>query len=97
MHDKKRDEELLEKLNAIETWECAEKILKDENIPLDRQTVRNLDEIIRKGVEETDSLIDQISDMFVIRNDTISVRIKFGKWMTISKNTFSKLAKIASK
>lgn len=87
--------ELESTLETITTWDSAEAILKSKNIPLDRDFIKNMNQILEMGVEQADELIDQVPYMFVIQNDNVRIRIKLGKWVTISQKTLTKLAELA--
>lgn len=84
--------ELESAVESIVSWDSAAKLLKSKNIPLDRDCIKNLNQILEEGVEQTDELIDRIPYMFVIQNDNIRIRIKLGKWVTLTRKTVAKLA-----
>lgn len=87
---------LEERLERAATWVEAEAIFKDEDILLDRQALQNLKEILEKGIDETDELIDQIPySVLVILNDKVHIRIKLCKWITLSKELIAKLVTLA--
>lgn len=87
---------LEERLERAATWVEVEAIFKSEEILLDHQAICNLKEIMEKGIEETDELIDQIPySVLVMLNDKIHIRIKLCKWITLSKELLDKLAALA--